>query len=104
MQLPHNSLNCAILTSTHNGGRVGEPDDALDGLLVGKIFALGDKKTWIGVGTVEIEDANLLLLIASNNLGGGTGYVDGANDVVVWKGMEGFTGVRVPDFAAEFSL
>jgi len=81
-----------------------EPDDALDRLLMGKIFALGCKKTWISVGTVEIEDANLLFLVASYNLGSDGGDIDGANDVVVWKGMEGFTGVRIPDFARETTL
>jgi len=68
---------------------------------MGKVFAPGCKKTWISVRTVEVKDANLLLLVASCNLGSGGGDVDGANDVVVWKGMEGFTGVRVPDFAGK---
>jgi hypothetical protein len=104
LQLPLDSLNRAVLASTHNGLRVGEPDNALDRLLMGKIFALRCKKTWFSVGTVEIEDANLLLLVASYNLGSGGGDVDRANDVVVWKGMEGFTGVRVPDFTGETSL
>ena len=46
-----------------------------------KILALGGKKPRIIV-RVWIE---------SENLGGSVGDVDGANDVVVWKGMEGFT-------------
>ena len=50
-----------------------------------KILALGCKKPWIIV-SVWIE---------SGNLGGSGGDVD-----VVWKGMEGFTGLRVPDSAA----
>ena len=102
MQRPHDSLNCTILPSTHNGVRVEEPDNAFDRLLMSKIFALGCKKSWISVGTVEIENANLLLLITSYDLGSSGGDIDRANDVVVWKGMEGFTGVRVPDFATVF--
>jgi hypothetical protein len=104
LHLSHDSLNRTILTSTHDAVRVGEPDHAFDRLLVGKIFARECKNTGISVGTVEIEDANLLLLIPSNDLGGSGGDIDRANDVVVWKGMKGFTGVRIPDFAAGFSL
>ena len=33
------------------------------------------------------------------NLRGSGGDVDGVKGVVVWKGMEGFTGLRVPDLA-----
>ena len=33
------------------------------------------------------------------NLGGSEGDVDGTNGGVVWKGMEGFTGLHVPDSA-----
>jgi len=101
LKLPDDLLNRTILPSTDDCVHVGKPYNALDSFLMGNVFAQGCKKTWISVGTVEIEDANFLLLIASYNLGGGRGGVDGANDVVVWKGMEGFTGVRVPDFAAE---
>ena len=100
----YDSLNRTILPTTHDGVPVAKPYNTLDSLLMGMIFALGCKETWVSVGTVEIEDANFLLLIASYNLGGGGGGVDGANDVVMWEGMERFTGVRVPDFAAEFSL
>lgn len=102
--MPHDSLDRTILTSTHDGVGVEKPYNALDSLLMGKSFALGCKKTWVSVGTVEIEDANFLLLIASYNLGGGGGDVDRANDMVVWKGMECFTAVGIPDFAEKISL
>ena len=37
------------------------------------------------------------------NLGGSGEDVDGVKGVVVWKGMEGFTGLRVPDSAGTAS-
>ena len=51
-ELPLDSLYRAILASSHNGVRVEEPDNALDRLPMGKIFALGCKKTWVSVRTV----------------------------------------------------
>jgi hypothetical protein len=100
----HDLLDQTILAATHDAVPVGEPDDALDRLVVRAVLSKGRKKPGVGVGTVEIEDADLLLLIAGDNVGSGGGDVDGANDVVVWKGMEGFARVRVPDFAAQEGL
>ena len=51
----------------------------------------------------EVEDAELLFHAAGcEDLGVGlVGECDGADDVVVLEGVEGFAGVGVPDFAVE---
>lgn len=79
-----------------------DPNDALDGLLMGRSLLRGRyfAEERVRVRFVEVKDADFLLLVAGNDPGTVWGDVDGSDDMVVGERVQYFSRVRVPYFAA----
>lgn len=94
-QIPPSEL--LIIASGEKRVGIG-PNDRLDAASVG---ARADFDR--GFGTFQVVNAQLLFLTTGGHVGGGRRKSDGADNVIVLKGLEAFAGESVPNLAMEGS-
>ena len=92
-----------LLAAADNLPSVREPHHALYGFLVSCLAIFSGEISRICVRTSEVEDPDLLSLVARHYLSGSRCNIDGSDDMIMRERVNGLSAICVPYFPAILS-